>query len=609
MVSDEVIKIVGVRCAGGWMNNFSKHRILFNDRVWYSAEALFQALRFEDTSIQDALARCESPYDAKSISEGFADQRTVSAMSDQDVENMRLVIKLKLAFHPYLVGKLLQTGDHHIIEDCSSSPSESGRFWGQCFVDGAWFGSNVLGSVWMQLRDDLRADSEGSPSLSASTELAGPSVEQGLNSDEPPIGMNLIEIPEVCLVILVGPSGSGKSTFARRNFVSSEIVSLESCRKMICDDAGNSKMDRHAWPLLHQIVKSRLGQGRMTVVDHTNVSRKDRFELRKIARDLHMICVAFVLNVDVETCLERIEKSKGRHANQKRIRKQLSAMPIDEGPYKQEGIGQVNVLNAQTTNALVVRSPFPFDLRDLSGPFDIIGDVHGCGDELGALLGTLGYDVVNSRATHHDKRRVIFCGDLVNRGPKSIEVLRLVMNMVRDGDALCLLGNHDLKLLKHLRRSGNIDQSSHPTVKAVRHEGLDFEREVIEFLASLPPYLVFNWGKLVVAHAGLPEEMHSRWSKEVRNFAVYGSRTSEKDEQGHIKRLDWASEYRGDATVVYGHTREHGGKWRNKTFCTDTGCVFGGQLTALRYPEREVVSVPASGHYAADNVEDGDDDV
>lgn len=102
----------------------------------------------------------------------------------------------------------------------------------------------------------------------------------------------------------------------------------------------------------------------------------------------------------------------------------------------------------------------------------------------------------------------------------------------------------------------------------------------------------------MVAHAGLAEELQERSSGKVRSFAMYGETTGETDEFGLPIRYNWSTEYRGKAAVVYGHTPVARAEWLNNTICIDTGCVFGGALTALRYPERELVSVPARAeHY------------
>jgi protein phosphatase len=178
----------------------------------------------------------------------------------------------------------------------------------------------------------------------------------------------------------------------------------------------------------------------------------------------------------------------------------------------------------------------------------------------------------------------------------------MVRNMVRDGSALCVPGNHDVKLLKKLRgRDVSITHGLAETLAEIDAVASDFRepftRSLAEFLDSLVGHFVLDGGNLVVAHAGLKQEMHGRASARVRDFALYGDTTGETDEFGLPVRLNWAAEYRGPATVVYGHTPVPHAEWLNRTANIDTGCVFGGKLTALRYPEREFVSVPAAMTY------------
>src|SRR5204863_2243151 len=111
-------------------------------------------------------------------------------------------------------------------------------------------------------------------------------------------------------------------------------------------------------------------------------------------------------------------------------------------------------------------------------------------------------------------------------------------------------------------------------------------------------HFVLDDGKLVVAHAGMKEIMQGRGSGAVRDFALYGETTGETDEFGLPVRYNWAAEYHGVAQVVYGHTPVPQPEWLNRTINIDTGCVFGGKLSALRYPEGELVSVPARRVYA-----------
>lgn len=104
-----------------------------------------------------------------------------------------------------------------------------------------------------------------------------------------------------------------------------------------------------------------------------------------------------------------------------------------------------------------------------------------------------------------------------------------------------------------------------------------------------------------MSHAGLPERFHGVKSDRVRRFCLYGDTSGDTDEFGLPMRGDWAEDYRGEAMVLYGHTAVAVSEWVHNTMCLDTGCVFGGWLTALRYPERELVSVPAAKVYYEPN--------
>ncbi len=237
------------------------------------------------------------------------------------------------------------------------------------------------------------------------------------------------------------------------------------------------------------------------------------------------------------------------------------------------------------------------------GPFDIIGDIHGCYEELCELLIRLGY-VFNSAGNsdlhivHPQKRKAIFLGDLVDRGPQTPAVLRLVMRMVNDGVAMCVAGNHDVKLVKKLKgKDVRITHGLKESLEQLENEPDEFKQEVIKFIDNLISYIVLDGGKLIVAHAGMKEELQGLFSDGARHFALYGETTGETDECGMPVRYNWAKDYRGVAMVVYGHTPVAEPEWINKTICIDTGCVFGGKLTALRYPENELVSVKALRTY------------
>jgi protein phosphatase len=270
----------------------------------------------------------------------------------------------------------------------------------------------------------------------------------------------------------------------------------------------------------------------------------------------------------------------------------------------------VHVLHSaeEVDAAEIAREPLWNNLKHEHGPFDIIGDVHGCFDELIDLLTQLGYSVqthsngegsLDYSVMPPEGRKAVFLGDLVDRGRKIPDVLRLVMSMIETRAALCVPGNHDIKLMRKLRgKDVQITHGLADSLKQLDKESPEFRRQVSEFLDGLVSHYVLDDGKLVVAHAGMKEEMQGRGSGKVRDFAMYGETTGETDEFGLPVRYNWAAEYRGRAMVVYGHTPVPKPDWLNRTINIDTGCVFGGSLTALRYPEKELVSIPARVTYA-----------
>ncbi len=244
-------------------------------------------------------------------------------------------------------------------------------------------------------------------------------------------------------------------------------------------------------------------------------------------------------------------------------------------------------------------------LPEERGPFHIIGDVHGCFEELKMLLAQLGYTVQFDEKRQRyvtqppEDHKLVFVGDLVDRGPNSPEVMRLVMDLVEQGLAYCVSGNHDDKLYRMLL--GHDVQIRHGlelTVEQLKPYDQAFRDRLLAFLGSLPHHIVLDEERLVVAHAGLEEHLHKHNSKGVRALCLYGPTTGDKDERGLPIRLDWAAAYCGKAIVVYGHTPVHVPSWRNNTINIDTGCVFGGTLTALSYPEFKLTSVKALRKYA-----------
>jgi protein phosphatase len=411
-------------------------------------------------------------------------------------------------------------------------------------------------------------------------------------------------LPELSLVVLIGPSGCGKSTFARKHFKPTEVLSSDFCRGLVSDDENDQTATNEAFETLHFIARKRLARGLLTVVDATNVQPESRKPLVEIAREYHVLPVAIVLNVQERICQERNQSRPDRNFGPHVIRKQMQDLRRSLRGLEREGFRHVFTLSSpeEIDAAEITRQPLWNNLKHEHGPFDIIGDVHGCGDELTQLLDKLGYTKDESGVYKHpENRKAVFVGDLVDRGPKIPEAIQLVREMVGAGHALCVPGNHDIKFMRAVR--GKKVQITHglgdslDQFKTYDETHPNASRLAADFIDNLVSHYVLDDGNLVVAHAGMKAEMQGRGSGKVREFALYGETTGETDEFGLPVRYNWAADYRGRAMVVYGHTPVAEPEWLNRTICIDTGCVFGGKLTALRYPEKEMVSVPALHTY------------
>jgi len=420
--------------------------------------------------------------------------------------------------------------------------------------------------------------------------------------------MTTINLPDFCLVVLIGATGSGKSTFAARHFLPTEIVSSDACRGVVADDTNDQMASGPAFELVHFIARKRLEGRRLTVIDATNVRPEDRREYVRIAKAYHALPVAIVLNPGETVCHARNADRPDRQFGPHVVRNHARALKRGVRGLKREGFRQIHEFRTEDEidAVRIERQPLWTDRRLESGPFDIIGDIHGCCDELESLLAKLGYAVRfegtgatrSCTVTPPDGRKAVFVGDLVDRGPRVPDVLRLVMGMVEAGDALCVMGNHENKYLRFL--NGRNVKPTHglaETIAQMEAASDEFREQVRRFLDGLVSHYWLDGGRLTVAHAGLRESMIGRASGAVRAFCLYGETSGETDDFGLPVRYNWAADYRGPSLVIYGHTPAPEAEWLNGTICLDTGCVFGGKLTALRYPERELASVPAAKTY------------
>jgi protein phosphatase len=333
-----------------------------------------------------------------------------------------------------------------------------------------------------------------------------------------------------------------------------------------------------------------------------------------LAREYHCLPVTIVFNLPEQLCHQRNQQRADRNFGPHVVHRQSQNLRRSLRSLEREGFRHVHILNSpeEVEAVTIERQPLWNNRKHEHGPFDIIGDIHGCGDELEALLQHLGYaiaDVIPSDSlwsgsvySHPQGRKAVFLGDLVDRGPRILDTLKIVRNMVEAGTAICVPGNHDIKLMRKLR--GKNVKITHGLDKSLAEiDALPedirqlFSKEIAAFVDSLVSHYVLDDGKLVVSHAGMKEALQGRGSGKVRDFALYGETTGETDEFGLPVRYNWAAEYRGKAIVVYGHTPVLEPEWLNGTIDIDTGCVYGGKLTALRYPEKELISIPARQIY------------
>jgi len=416
--------------------------------------------------------------------------------------------------------------------------------------------------------------------------------------------MTTLEIPDFALVVLIGASGSGKSTFAAKHFAPTEVISSDHCRALVSDDETDQSVSADAFDLVKAIAEKRLKHRKLTVIDATNVRMPDRKAWVELARRWHALPIAVVVDPGIDVCVERNRARPDRPFGANVVQRMVSEIRKGQGGLQREGFRHVWKLTseAQIDVATVERKPLWTDKRDDHGPFDIIGDVHGCAAELEELLTVLGYQVAwgeilgerSVTVTPPEGRKAIFLGDLVDRGPNSPDALRIAMSMVAAGTGYCVQGNHERKLGRWLEgRKVTIAHGLQQTIDQLDGVDRGFKAALPAFLDDLRSHLWLDGGRLAVAHAGLKAEMIGRGSGAVREFALYGETTGEIDEFGLPVRADWAASYRGETAVIYGHTPMPEAQWVNNTLCIDTGCVFGGKLTALRWPEKTLVEVPA----------------
>ncbi|KPU45895.1 Bis(5'-nucleosyl)-tetraphosphatase PrpE [Oxobacter pfennigii] len=410
-----------------------------------------------------------------------------------------------------------------------------------------------------------------------------------------------IEIPATSLIVLCGIAGCGKSTFALKNFKDTEVVSSDRCRALVSDDEENMEVSKEAFELFYYIIKKRMNLKKLVVADSTAVSHEARRKLLDLAEDNNYYSILLAFDISTEIAIER-NNLRQRKVSRYVIEKQYAAFLKSLKSVENEGFDKVIVLNENDADDFkheIVSYNIETEDKAL---FDIISDVHGCCTELEMLLDKLGYRKNGFKYSHPDGRKVVFAGDIVDRGPRTMDTIRTVINMVNSGNALYIPGNHCNKFYRYLKGSKvQIKNGLETTVKEYekleKSEAKKIKNDFLELYENSPLYLMLDNGNLVVAHAGIKEEMIGKLSKKIIDFVLYGDVTGEVDDKGLPIRGDWAANYYGKPMIVYGHTPVSKAVFVNNTINIDQGASMGGSLTALRYPEKGLVSVQSQGTY------------
>lgn len=408
-----------------------------------------------------------------------------------------------------------------------------------------------------------------------------------------------LEIPHNALVMMVGPAGSGKSTFAHKHFPGTYIVSSDECRRIVCDDMTDQDHNTEVFDLFHRLIDVRLRNGRLTVADATHLTTGSRENLRKVAQRYGVPLIPIVLDIPLSVCMrqnEHRDRQVPEHIVKKHYKRLEGCLP------SLEALGNAYVVRDPDSVRVYINTP----MQTAPG-WDCVGDLHGCAYELRELLESLGYQE-EAGWQHREGRRLILLGDLTDRGPLNYDTLLLAMELEATGH-IVLAGNHCDKLRRALK--GNPVKPAHGLSETLReldfHASADAKRRIYEFLCRCPYHVTVQVDEpghpdLVAVHAGIPIDDIGKTDKRTREHCIYGDVRGFSKDGLPNRQFAWLEGYSdpNGPFCVYGHTVVPEPSWNGNTVNIDTGAVFGGRLTALRWPEREIVQVEAAEVYCED---------
>ncbi|MEI5907699.1 polynucleotide kinase-phosphatase [Bacillus spongiae] len=439
-----------------------------------------------------------------------------------------------------------------------------------------------------------------------------------------------VVVPYAGIVLLVGPSNSGKSTVLKNlvkkeQLLSSEVVSSDDFRVLVSDiefidwkqrsnDESDSlydqyqKISREAFSLMDSLIETRCRLNKLTIVDATHLHPDDRKRYITMAKNNHVPIVAIILDVDQNILLERDEMRENPRGK-RRIKQQYQVFKREKRFIKKEGYHATYFIRHSDEMVLKRHSKNPIEL-DVGKGIDIIGDVHGCFDEMIEILEELGYEQNQDNFyIHPEGRKFLSLGDIMSRGPKSLETMQFFLRHVKHDLAYMIDSNHGWKIARWLDGRkvtlSHGDELVEEEMKQFQEQygeapTIELKKELKKFLLRAPSHYVLTNNDiplLVCAHAGIKDEFIGKQSYEVSDYCRYGD-TGGIDSDGKPIRKDWSIHHKTNTLIVWGHDPKPKPLISNNTINIDQGVVFGGELTALRYPEKEFVSVKAKKNYS-----------
>ncbi|PJN91115.1 polynucleotide kinase-phosphatase [Bacillus sp. mrc49] len=441
-----------------------------------------------------------------------------------------------------------------------------------------------------------------------------------------------IVLPYAGIVLLVGPSNSGKTTLLKsmiekEEIVPSEVISSDDFRIMVSDiefidwrdrakDEADSLMDEYqmisaeAFFMMDAVIESRCRLNKLTMLDATNLHPDDRKRYIAIAQKHHVPVQAIVLDTPEEILLAR-DEGREHPRGKRRIKQQCQTFKREKRNLKKEDFSSIYTIK-EAENIEVSRNTNPLE-KDIGHGIDIIGDIHGCHEELILLLDKLGYQKNQEGLyLHPDGRKFVSVGDVMSRGPESLRTMLFFHEHVQKGVAYMIDSNHGWKIARWL---DGRNVTLHHGDEKVAEDFKRYEEEhgsektaetkqaLKKFLLQAPSHYVFTKNgvqTVICVHAGIKDAFIGKQSEAISDFCRYGD-TDGFDERGKPVRKDWYISHKKSTLIVWGHDPKPQPLLINNTINIDQGAVFGGALTAFRYPEGEVISVQASQNHSGDD--------